>query len=125
MKDLKAFLEVMGKDKALSEKVRGAKDVKEMVKIANEAGYAVTEDEMNDLLLEAVAGGLTFGEFLDYTEKALDQTKDVVAVAGSVYDDVTASKESGASTMDTVLTGIASGISNVSKGAKRAKSRWS
>ena len=57
MKDLKAFLEVMGKDNELSEKVRGAKDVKEMVKIANEAGYAVTEDEMNDFLMQAVAGG--------------------------------------------------------------------
>ena len=125
MKDLKAFLEVMGKDKALSEKVRSASDVKEMVKIANEAGYAVTEDDMNDLLMDAVAGGLTFGEFLDYTEKALDQAKDVAAGVGSVYDDVQASKESGAGTVDTVLTGIASGISSVSKGAKRAKSRWS
>lgn len=57
MKDLRAFLEVMGKDKELSEKVRGAKDVKEMVKIAKEEGYSVTEDEMNDILMEAVAGG--------------------------------------------------------------------
>ena len=69
MKDLKAFLEVMGKDKALSEKVRSASDVKEMVKIANEAGYAVTEDDMNDLLMEAVAGGGFFDDLLSGVKK--------------------------------------------------------
>lgn len=57
MKDLKGFLEAIYNDKKLAEKVNEAKDVKEMVKIANEAGYAVTEDEMNDFLMEAVAGG--------------------------------------------------------------------
>ena len=58
MKGLKEFLEVMGKDKELSAKVKGAGDVKEMVKIAKEEGYAVTEEEMNEFLLEAVSGGL-------------------------------------------------------------------
>lgn len=60
MKGLKAFLEVMGKDKELSEKVRNAKDIKEMVKIAKRADYEVTEEEMNDFLLSAVAGGVNF-----------------------------------------------------------------
>lgn len=75
MKDLKAFLEVMGKDKEFSEKVRGAKDVKEMVEIAKEEGYSVTEDEMNDFLMEAVSGGFNFGTFLG---KVVDTTVDTV-----------------------------------------------
>lgn len=124
MKDLKAFLEVMGKDKELSEKVRGAKDVKEMVKIAKEEGYAVTEDEMNDLLMEAVAGGFSFGEILNGMEKGLEQAKDVVAVVGSVYDDVQEVRESGGNTGEAVLTGITSGINNIGKAGKRAKNRW-
>lgn len=57
MKDLKAFLEAMATDKELAEKVGDADGAKEIVEIAKEAGYAVTEEEITDILMEAVSGG--------------------------------------------------------------------
>lgn len=57
MKDLRAFLEAMAKDKVLAEKVGDADGAKEIVEIAKEAGYAVTEEEIIDILMEAVSGG--------------------------------------------------------------------
>lgn len=93
MKDLKAFLEVMGKDNELSEKVRCAKDVKEMVKIANEAGYSVTEDEMNDFLMQAVAGGSWEG-------LALGVLKDGFNTFGSTFQTGINTLEQGGSLKD-------------------------
>lgn len=70
-KGLKEFLEVMGKDKELSAKVKGAGDVKEMVKIVKEVGYEVTEEEMNEFLLEAVSGGFLNFSFGGGSNKGL------------------------------------------------------
>ena len=57
MKDLRAFLEAMATDKVLAEKVGDANGAKEIVEVAKEAGYAVTEEEITDILMEAVSGG--------------------------------------------------------------------
>lgn len=85
MKDLKAFLEAMATDKELEEKVRGAKDVKEIVEVAKEAGYAVTEEEINDFMMEAVAGGkVTLEQGLDYTVTGVALLGGILGLAGEL-----------------------------------------
>lgn len=72
MKDLKAFLEDVKTNKELSAKVSEAKDAKEMVAIANAAGYTVTEDEMTDFLMESVSGGFSLAPFTQFVRRTLD-----------------------------------------------------
>jgi len=58
MKGLKEFLEVLKDDKGLFAEVEKVQDdTAKIVKIAKDHGYSFTEDEYNDLKMEAVSGG--------------------------------------------------------------------
>ncbi len=72
MKGLKEFLLLLKEDKKLfSEVEKVQEDTAKVVEIAKSHGYTFTEDEYNDLKMEAVSGGRTTGGF------NLDGLKDV------------------------------------------------
>jgi len=72
MKGLKEFLEALKNDKGLFAEVEKVQDdTAKIVKIAKDHGYSFTEDEYNDLKMEAVSGGRTTGGF------NLDGLKDI------------------------------------------------
>ena len=58
MKGLKEFLELLKEDKSLLEEVKKVQDDSaKIVEIAKKHGYEFTEEELNDAIMEAVAGG--------------------------------------------------------------------
>ena len=58
MKGLKEFLELLKEDKVLfSEVEKVQNDAAKVVEIAKKHGYEFTEEEYNDLKMEAVSGG--------------------------------------------------------------------
>lgn len=57
-KGLKEFLESLKSNKELAEKLSKLDDAKEIVALAKENGYEVTEEEVMDMKMEAVSGGL-------------------------------------------------------------------
>lgn len=82
MKDLKAFLEEVAKNEALAERMNGTKDVSEMVQIATDEGFEVTEEEMTEFLMEAVSGGKGF----DWRQAGLDLARDTLNSAGDALN---------------------------------------
>ena len=63
MKGLKEFLEALKKDEGLRAEVEKVQDdAKKVVDIAKQHGYSFTEDEFNDLKMEAVSGGAITGQ---------------------------------------------------------------
>lgn len=57
IKSLEDFVRLANSDKVLQEKIKNAKNVEELVKIAKEAGYAASKEERKKLM-NAVAGGV-------------------------------------------------------------------
>lgn len=78
MKNFDEFLEAIATDTELSKKVGSAKDVKEMVILIQNEGYAVSEDDISDLIMESVSGG-SFLENLKGTLK--EESKKMVGKA--------------------------------------------
>ena len=61
---LKAFLEAVKSNESLQERLKAAGDIDAVVKIAEEAGFTISSDELkvaqsnlSELELEAIAGG--------------------------------------------------------------------
>ena len=61
---LKAFLEAVKSNESLQERLKAAVDIDAVVKIAEEAGFTISSDELkvaqsnlSELELEAIAGG--------------------------------------------------------------------
>ena len=67
IKSLEDFIRLANSDKDLQEKIKNAKNVDELIKIAKEAGYAASKEERKKLM-NAVAGGA--GEPLESTSGA-------------------------------------------------------
>ncbi|MBR1779290.1 MAG: Nif11-like leader peptide family natural product precursor [Clostridia bacterium] len=64
MKGIKEFLELLKNDKGILAEVEKVQDdASKVVAIAKKHGYEFTEDEYNDLKMEAVAGGSGYGDF--------------------------------------------------------------
>jgi len=47
----------MHKDKAFAEKFKGIDDQKKIIALAKKSGYKITEQDLNDLKMEAASGG--------------------------------------------------------------------
>ncbi len=56
-KGLQEWMKELEENKGLAKQVQEMKDPKEIVKIAHENGYEITEDELMDAVLESVSGG--------------------------------------------------------------------
>ena len=79
MTGLKEFLELLKEDKALFSEVEKVQDdSKKVVEIAKERGYSFTEDEYNDLKMEAVSGGLGKADLMNLLKMGVDKGNDFV-----------------------------------------------
>lgn len=77
MKGLKEFLELLKEDKALFSEVEKVQDdSKKVVEIAKEHGYSFTEDEYNDLKMEAVSGGIDKADLMGLLKMGADKLGD-------------------------------------------------
>ncbi len=93
-KGLQEWMKELEGNKELAKKVQEMKDPKDIVKIAHENGYEITEDEIMDAVLESVSGG-GFGSsmkkffgglietFTPYAKKSFEVLKEVGTAAGS------------------------------------------
>ena len=61
MKNIKEWAERIENDEEFAKKFEGIEDSKEMLDLAKKEGYEFTEEELMDLRMEAVSGGVGLG----------------------------------------------------------------
>ena len=62
MKGIKEWAMDVDSNEELAKKFEGIEDPKEIVELAKKEGYEFTEDELMDLKMEAVSGGVAWGK---------------------------------------------------------------